>query len=55
MPDQPIDHVLDDLTEVDGWDVAECACGWSSPACPDEVTAANFWAQHVLEAVTADA
>lgn len=55
MADQPVDHVLEDLTVLDGWDAAECACGWTGPPCPDAVTAANFWAQHLLEAVTADA
>lgn len=43
-----IEHALDDLITKDGWDIAVCGCGVESPPCPDEVTAANFWGQHLL-------
>lgn len=31
----------------DGWDWAECACGWFGPPCPDKEIAAEFWADHL--------
>lgn len=42
-------HALDDFTEDDyGFEAAVCDCGWLGPGCPDKVTAANFWGQHLL-------
>lgn len=44
----PIVHALDDLPEdAERFDVAACTCGWVGPPCPDKVTAANFWGQHL--------
>lgn len=37
------------LVVVDGWDVAECSCGWVSPPTPDVETAAEFWGDHRVE------
>lgn len=42
---------IDDSHELtlvvdDGWDVAECSCGWVGPPCPGKDTAAEFWAEH---------
>lgn len=42
-------HALDDFTDEDDFDVAVCDCGWTGPPCPDIVTAANFWGQHLIE------
>lgn len=43
-----IEHALRDIVKRDGWDVAVCGCWWEGPPCPDAVTAANFWGQHLL-------
>lgn len=43
------EHALDGLPQPGGWHVAVCGCGWEGPPCPDTVTAANFWGQHLLE------
>lgn len=48
-----IEHALDDIQQPDGWDVAVCGCGWEGPPCPDRVTAANFWGQHLLAVAAA--
>ena len=46
------DHYLTLCNDFDGWDYAECACGWVGPPCPDVETAAEFYSQHVVIAVT---
>lgn len=40
------DHELELCSDLDGWDYAECSCGWASPRCPDQSIAAEFWADH---------
>lgn len=42
-------HALEDFDEDNGFDVAVCDCGWVGPPCPDKITAANFWGQHLLQ------
>ena len=49
MPDR---HGLSLCSDFEGWDTAECDCGWVSPPCPDLETAAEFYAQHVAEGAT---
>lgn len=44
-------HQLDLTTDDDGWDIAECSCGWMSPACPDVTTAAEVWGGHLVDSV----
>lgn len=36
----------------DGWWVAECGCGWVTPACPDLNTAAEVWGGHLVDEAT---
>ena len=45
-------HSLDLCSDFEGWDYAECRCGWVGPPCPDLETAAEFYAQHVVDAST---
>lgn len=40
-------HGLNLCSDFDGWDYAECDCGWVGPPCPDLETAAEFYAQHI--------
>ena len=35
-----------------GWVITRCECGWFSPGCPDEETAADVWGGHIVEAVS---
>lgn len=53
MSNDDMDHGLTLTEDDDGWAVAECGCGWISPPCPDDETAAGFWGDHrsVLRAV----
>lgn len=39
-------HMLEELTDVDGWQVSLCQCGWKSPPAPDYAIAAEMWADH---------
>ena len=41
-------HSLTLQQDDDGWDIAECSCGWVGPPCPDKEIAAEFWGQHLL-------
>ena len=43
-------HSLTLTDDGDGWDVAECSCGWVSPPCPDTEIAAEFYADHLVSA-----
>lgn len=40
-------HGLTLVQDADGWDFAECSCGWVGPPCPGLDIAAEFWADHV--------
>lgn len=40
------DHGLTLTHDDDGWDIAECACGWASPPVPGTDIAAEVWADH---------
>jgi hypothetical protein len=42
-------HALTLDIDRDGWDIAYCKCGWKSEPMPDVETAAEFYAQHVLD------
>lgn len=35
--------------DMEGWDYAGCACGWTSPPCPGIEEASGFWQDHVQE------
>lgn len=48
---EPTGHIIDEFTERDGWIHAICACEWETPPCPGSEEAANFWGQHLLDAV----
>jgi len=43
------DHSLMLDQDDDGWDVAECSCGWRIPeGVPGADIAAEFWHDHVV-------
>lgn len=42
------EHLLTLDQDDDGWDVAECSCGWRiSAGVPGADIAAEFWHEHV--------
>ena len=41
------EHGLTLCSDLDGWDYAECDCGWVGPPCPDRSIAAEFYAEHI--------
>lgn len=47
--DPTLDHTLEEIGDIGGWEYATCACGWRSPPCPSINEAGNAWAQHMLE------
>lgn len=44
------DHAIELTQDDDGWDIAQCGCGWVSPPCPDPDIAAGFWGDHLTAA-----
>lgn len=47
-------HELESFEEdADGWWVAVCDCGWSTPGCPEAMIAAQIWGDH-REAVASE-
>lgn len=45
------DHAIELTQDDDGWDIAQCGCGWVSPPCPDPDIAAGFWGDHLTAAL----
>lgn len=41
-------HSLDLDKDEEGWSISACSCGWISPSCPDDETAAEFFTDHVV-------
>lgn len=39
-------HTLTLDVDDEGWPVARCDCGWTSPIVPDNEIAAEIWAEH---------
>ena len=48
-----MDHDGELVTDNEGWNFAECSCGWVSPPCPSQTEAIGFLSDHYKATATA--